>query len=158
MGNSDLGNSILFGPVSSHHSQTLLKAFAVIMRYLDSITKYLHILLRVALKRKRLFGKKPDDGAVGASKLDARIIINEGISLAPNTSDCTDKFVGLDAQLPSEEDLLNSPCGLAGWLLRRGVYWRVLEKDIQGVPLVRFAILKGVKLEWQPLFGTRSTE
>ena len=40
MGNSDLGNSILFGPVSSHHSQTLLKAFAVIMRYLDSITKY----------------------------------------------------------------------------------------------------------------------
>ena len=87
---------------------------------------------------------------MGASKLDARIIINEGISLAPNTSDCTDKFVGLDAQLPSEEDLLNSPWGSAGWLLRRGVHWRVLEKDIQGVPLVRFAILKGVKLELQP--------
>ena len=64
------------------------------------------------------------------------------------SEDCTDKFVGLDAQLPSEEDLDN-PC-LAGWLLRRGVYWRVLEKDIQGVPLVRFAILKGVKLELQP--------
>ena len=82
------------------------------------------------------------------AQLEACITILEGISLAPDISDCTDKFVGLDAELPSEEDL-NNPV-LSGWLVRRGVYWRVLEKDIQGVPLVRFAILKGVKLELQP--------
>ena len=85
---------------------------------------------------------------MGTSKLGARIIILDTIALAPSISECTDTFVGLDAQLPSQEDLDNP--GLGAWLLRRGLYWRVLEKDIQGVPVVRFAILKGVKLEWQP--------
>ena len=108
----------------------------------------LHILLRVKNARKRLNKKCADDGSVGTSKLNARIIILEDISLAPNVTDCTDKFLGLDAQLPSDEDLDNPY--FAGWLLRRGVFWRVLEKDIEGVPLVRFAILKGVKLELQP--------